>query len=67
MNMDRTKKILSNHNIEYAELVSKTTGEVRLLVYEIATQRINDTVVNASKWIDITDYNVEELFSWLGY
>lgn len=57
--MKKIEQILRAHGVQ----VQAIGG--RLLAYEVA-YNVN-TRVDVSKWIDVTDWTMSQLRSWLGY
>jgi hypothetical protein len=59
--MDRKIEILIAHSVD----VSCDRGRVWAL--SRASRFVADSVVDASEWLDVTDWSVREIYHWLGY
>lgn len=39
----------------------------RLMAFEVGTRVTRHEVIDASHWVDVTDWSSQQLYRWLGY
>ena len=69
MTIQEIDAILAEHSIEHRiePHYDNPNGALRVMAAEAATVKTAGGIIDASRWVDVTDWSIQDLYRWLGY